>query len=52
MTEKQRAARQKAFEKGQQATREDRYHNNYPPISPDHDWYDQGYQKEMETIFN
>ncbi|MFC3208135.1 hypothetical protein [Aquamicrobium soli] len=52
MTESERAARQKAFERGQKAGREGRYENPYPPVSPDHDMYDQGYETERETIFN
>lgn len=51
MTDEERAARARAFERGQQAGREGRYDNTYPPVSADHDWYDQGYEKEIETIF-
>lgn len=52
MTEKMRAARQRAFEEGQQAAREGRYFNRFPTASPDHDQYEQGFEKEMETIFD
>lgn len=51
MTKNQAAARQRAFEKGQQAAREGRHDNRYPPISLDHDQYEQGFETEMETIF-
>jgi hypothetical protein len=52
MTDKERAARQRAFEKGQQAAREGRHINRYPPASPDHERYEQGFETEMETIFD
>ncbi|WP_181176656.1 MULTISPECIES: hypothetical protein [unclassified Mesorhizobium] len=52
MTENKRAALQKAFEKGQQSAREGRYDNRHPSISPYHDRYDQGFEVEMETIFD
>ncbi|GGB29441.1 hypothetical protein [Allosediminivita pacifica] len=49
MTEKQREAEQKAFERGQEDWRANRYDNPYPAQSPYHDLWQQGQDKERET---
>lgn len=48
-SEKQRQARQKAFERGQQDWRDNQHTNPYPHKSPDHELWQQGYDKERET---
>jgi hypothetical protein len=53
MTEKERAARQRAFEAGQQAWRESKNlerDNPYPHASPDHDMWRQGWEQEQELL--
>lgn len=44
------SALQVALERGQKAAREGRYDNPYPPQSPYHEQYDQGFEIEREAI--
>jgi hypothetical protein len=50
MSDKQEAANSKAFETGQQAWREGKHHNPYPEVSPYHDLWRQGWEKERDTV--
>jgi hypothetical protein len=51
MTTNQDSANQQAFEKGQDAWRQNKdaqRDNPYPPISPYHDFWHQGWMQEQE----
>jgi hypothetical protein len=48
-SDKMAAANQKAFERGQQDFRDGKVRDNpYPPISPDHPYWEQGYETERD----
>lgn len=48
MSDKQEAAAQQAFEKGQEAFREGKSNNPYPPTAPYHELWEQGYESERD----
>jgi hypothetical protein len=48
MTPNQERARQRAFERGQSDWREGKQTNPYPPMSPDHDVWEQGQESERD----
>jgi len=51
MSEKSDKAHQKAFQRGQEAWRDSKdlnRDNPYPPQSPDHDYWHQGWEAERE----
>ena len=51
-SEKMRNAKQKAFEQGQQAFREGKFENPFPPESPYHDLFEQGVESERKVHFD
>lgn len=54
MSEKSNGAHQRAFQRGQDAWRENKHlerDNPYPPVSPDHDCWRQGWETERDVHY-